>query len=192
MGFQVLFGEFQDLLLAQHIEVDLSYSQRGIFSFGDHRQTLGIGFGFGSGDVVADIKAIKQHLPQAESSLFASHGIINIAVGAGSAGRRAVSFFIAYAATQIDRRIIATLGSIMLIESCLIQIKRFLYLGMRSKCLCHRLFQSLGLTQTRDQDAATDQHGNNRFFHVISSHVLFLDCWLIVLSVPTALPVKSA
>ncbi|MNQ95441.1 hypothetical protein D3C85_1109990 [compost metagenome] len=77
MGFQILLGQLQDLLLTQHVEVHLGRTQRGVLRFGDHGQTLGIGCGIGPGHVAADIEAVKQHLAQADAGLFAGHGIID-------------------------------------------------------------------------------------------------------------------
>ncbi|MNO70870.1 hypothetical protein D3C76_617690 [compost metagenome] len=134
MGFQVLLGQLQDLLLAQHVEVHLGHPQGRVLRLGDHGQTLGLGGSIGPGHVAADIEAVKQHLAQADPGLLTGHGIIDrLRVGRRRTGRGAVGLLVANAATQIDGGIVAALGSIMLVQSCLIEIKSFLDFRMGSQ-----------------------------------------------------------
>ena len=133
MGFQVLLGQLQDLLLTQHVEVHLGHTQRRVLRLGDHGQTLGLGCGIGPGHVAADIEAVKQHLAQADPGLFTSHGIVDTGVRSRISSRRAVGLLVTNAATQIYGGIVAALGSIMLVQSCLIEIKSFLDFRMGSQ-----------------------------------------------------------
>lgn len=77
VGFKVLLGQLQDLLLTQHVEIDLGHAQGRVLRLGDHRQALGLGGGIGPCHVAADIKAVKQHLAKADPGLLARHGVID-------------------------------------------------------------------------------------------------------------------
>ena len=100
MGFEVLLGQFQDLLLTQHVEVHLGHTQRRVLRLGDHGKTLGLGGGIGPCHVAADIETVKQHLAQADPGLLAGHGIIDrLRVGARRTGRGAIGLLVTHAAT---------------------------------------------------------------------------------------------